>query len=128
MAPRGQQGAVPRGLHSNEVGTWPPTPAEPSVRTFGTQVVARRVKSSEFEVGDIVLAPHIEPSYDRFADSTPSKLGALHVKQRFMIIICKMTDHIIALPLYTHNKTGLAGKQQDQREKYVGTKELKAAK
>ncbi|KAL8644026.1 MAG: hypothetical protein Q9226_007978 [Calogaya cf. arnoldii] len=49
---------------------------------------------------------------------TPSIYGPIFTKVRHMIVLALYEEHYIAIPLFTHNKTGLAGKVK--KDEYVG--------
>jgi len=125
MAPRVQTGKGTQSkskLYSIEVGDWPPKRAEPSTRTVLSKTHASKVDPVEFKVGQIISAPHIEPSYDVNAEVIASEVGALFAKQRYMIVIHKFNNHMIALPIYTHRNLGIKHLHPEQKKEYVGLK------
>lgn len=43
-------------------------------------------------------------------NTTDSRFGKIHTKVRHMIVVACYTSHYLAIPLFTHNGRGLAGK------------------
>ncbi|KAI4158048.1 MAG: hypothetical protein LQ342_007811 [Letrouitia transgressa] len=82
----------------------------------------QRMSKDWFRAGIIIRAVLHEQDYiaacgkgdltldaDRYRTSTP--FGSIYSKQRKMIVLALYEDHYIAIPLFTHNGTGLVNKR-----------------
>ncbi|OCL12334.1 hypothetical protein AOQ84DRAFT_360732 [Glonium stellatum] len=81
----------------------------------------------DFDVGAIINAPHFEPLSDpKIAQGDPSRtestLGPIITKKRFMIVLAKLPDHMIALPIFSHGDRGIGHKPANVRAQYMGLK------
>ena len=71
------------------------------------------LKPSDFQLGEVVAAPHIVPNLDSGASGKeffPCYLGPLCGKLRPHIIVAKFSDSLLAIPAYKHGGRGVSNK------------------
>lgn len=79
--------------------------------------VSTSLTFSNFQLGRIVLIPHLIPSLDPNMPADDenavwSKVGPLCVKRRPAIVMAIYRDRMIVLPMYTHNSNGTNNKPE----------------
>ncbi|KAF2491133.1 hypothetical protein BU16DRAFT_621783 [Lophium mytilinum] len=94
---------------------------------FGRSTGPVIVSYAKSTTGDIINAPHFEPLGDPtipvgHSARTESTIGPASTKNRYMIVIAKFPDHLLALPLYSHSGRGIGHKPADVRANYMAMK------
>lgn len=86
-------------------------------------VRAKPISQNKFPEGTIIIAPHIETCYDENEPKvTPSSAGALCTKERFMIVLARWSNHMIALPMFSFKKKGINHFSLAEKKEFVGLK------
>ena len=78
-------------------------------------------KYNDFNLGQIVIVPHLVPSLDSNIAANDqaavwSWVGPLCVKRRPAVVVAIYQDRMVVLPMYTHNKNGVANKSPSVQE------------
>ncbi|KAG8532749.1 uncharacterized protein KY384_002627 [Bacidia gigantensis] len=89
------------------------------------------MSKSKCFVGKIFRAPvhtefHDNAGHNRPADvekTVQTKHGLVMTKLRWMIVVVKHEQHYTAIPLYTHNGTGLSNKSERAKREYVSIRD-----
>lgn len=107
----------------------PPRPRSYISNTSGKSFM-RLVNSATnaFKPGEVINAAHVSVRSRKhvIADTASvceSSVGDVISKYRYMIVIAVYKTHFLALPMYSHNRNGLAGKEDYYIEQHMMMKE-----
>ncbi|ORY10981.1 hypothetical protein BCR34DRAFT_664685 [Clohesyomyces aquaticus] len=119
------------GSINNSVSCTPIRPAQFSSSSFWAE------DSANFEVSQVVVAPHVGPERGRTAptpdymdyvihdqNATGEGLGYICAKWRYMISIAKHEGHMTRLPLYTFHGKAFSILPKVEHAQYIGLKTL----
>ena len=85
----------------------------------------QRLKKGDLAVGMIIRAPFHTPFHEEDASEggrakgnrryiSPWSSGYIHTKVRPFIVVALLNSHYLAVPLYTHNGTGIGNKDPNE--------------